>query len=81
MDLIEDVEAVKRLCNGILLCAVKDIKNKMVAEKNKKDAIAFLLSEWGSDIIEAAGYDMSGRDIIQAVKQSRMTKFYRSGDL
>lgn len=78
---IDEIELIRELCKSIIACAVEDIKRKTESkseivratiERNRKDAEEFLRTRWADDIIEAAGYQITGRDLLLAAKQSNI---------
>ena len=76
---IDEIERIRELCRSIIDLAVKDLKRvtnyeplMAVVERNREEAVAFFRTEWADDIIEAAGYNFNGRDILRAAKQSNI---------
>lgn len=76
---IDEMERMRELCRAIIDLAVKDLKHvttcealKKAVERNREDAETFFKTEWADDIIEAAGYNFNGRDILRAAKQSNI---------
>lgn len=76
---IDEIERIRELCRAIIDLAVRDLKRvttceslKETVERNRESAEAFFKTEWADDIIEAAGYNFNGRELLRAAKQSRI---------
>ena len=74
---IDEIERIRELCRAIIDLAVQDLKRvtecgalKEAVERNRESAEAFFKTEWADDIIEAAGYNFNGRELLRAAKQS-----------
>ncbi len=76
---IDEIERIRELCRSIIDLAVQDLKRvtrceslKEIVERNREDAVAFFNTEWADDIIDAAGYNFNGRELLRAAKQSNI---------
>ena len=74
---IDEIKRIRELCRAIIDLAVQDLKRvteceslKESVKRNRESAEAFFKTEWADDIIEAAGYNFNGRELLRAAKQS-----------
>lgn len=68
MDIRDRVTQVSDLCYTIVVQAIYDIKSDKTPEDVRQDAKDFFFSDWGADIIKAAGFDMPGSQLYWIIK-------------